>query len=152
MEYQIWEQFTEHVKRQVSDPFTFCSPSYLISVVLYFTILLANLQYPPSLVNKMATPYQKMFLEVIRSGDSNRLRSMLEERQFKVNINIFNPEGQTALHQSCVDGNLELVKLLLAWGADARLANRDGWSALHIAVYGGHRDIVRYLLTGHERK
>jgi len=97
----------------------------------------------------MATPYQKMFLEVIRSGDADRLRCMLEERQFKVNINIFNADGQTALHQSCLDGNLELVKLLVLWGADMRLANRDGWSALHIAVYGGHQDIVRYLLNVH---
>ncbi|NXR67907.1 NARPA protein, partial [Rhadina sibilatrix] len=57
------------------------------------------------------------------------------------------PEGQTALHQSVIDGNLELVKLLVKFGADIRLANRDGWSALHIAAFGGHQDIVLYLIT-----
>uniref|UniRef100_A0A8C9UEA2 Uncharacterized protein n=1 Tax=Serinus canaria TaxID=9135 RepID=A0A8C9UEA2_SERCA len=46
------------------------------------------------------------------------------------NVNSFGPEGQTALHQSVIDGNLELVKLLVKFGADIRLANRDGWSAL----------------------
>ncbi|XP_064227496.1 notch-regulated ankyrin repeat-containing protein [Aotus nancymaae] len=60
----------------------------------------------------------------------------------------FGPEGQTALHQSVIDGNLELlVKLLVKFGADIRLANRDCWSALHIAAFGGHQDIVLYLIT-----
>ncbi|KAI8518148.1 hypothetical protein Bbelb_041650 [Branchiostoma belcheri] len=56
-------------------------------------------------------------------------------QQKAVNVNVFDPEGQTALHQSVLDGNLELVKLLVKFGADVRLANRDGWSALHIAAY-----------------
>ncbi|KAF7241084.1 Notch-regulated ankyrin repeat-containing protein [Varanus komodoensis] len=56
-------------------------------------------------------------------------------------------QGQTALHQSVIDGNLELVKLLVKFGADIRLANRDGWSALHIAAFGGHQDIVLYLIA-----
>uniref|UniRef100_A0A663NDE2 NOTCH regulated ankyrin repeat protein n=1 Tax=Athene cunicularia TaxID=194338 RepID=A0A663NDE2_ATHCN len=51
------------------------------------------------------------------------------------------------LLQSVIDGNLELVKLLVKFGADIRLANRDGWSALHIAAFGGHQDIVLYLIT-----
>ena len=38
-------------------------------------------------------------------------------------------------------------KLLVKFGADIRLANRDGWSALHIAAFGGHQDIVLYLIT-----
>ncbi|XP_044295683.1 notch-regulated ankyrin repeat-containing protein [Varanus komodoensis] len=64
-----------------------------------------------------------------------------------LNVNSFGPEGQTALHQSVIDGNLELVKLLVKFGADIRLANRDGWSALHIAAFGGHQDIVLYLIA-----
>ncbi|CAI5794557.1 notch-regulated ankyrin repeat-containing protein [Podarcis lilfordi] len=63
------------------------------------------------------------------------------------NVNAFGPEGQTALHQSVSDGNLELVKLLVRFGADVRLANRDGWSALHMAAFSGHQDIVLYLVA-----
>jgi Ankyrin repeats (3 copies) len=68
-----------------------------------------------------------------------------------VNVNVYSSDGQTALHQSCRAGNLELVKLLVSHGADVRLANRDGWSALHIAVGAGHQDVARYLLRVHRR-
>nr|KAG5706636.1 hypothetical protein BaRGS_005706 [Batillaria attramentaria] len=51
---------------------------------------------------------------------------LLEAREGKINLNVFDTEGQTALHQSCQLGNLELVKLLVKFGADVRLANRDG--------------------------
>nr|XP_021533067.1 notch-regulated ankyrin repeat-containing protein [Aotus nancymaae] len=54
----------------------------------------------------------------------------------------FGPEGQTALHQSVIDGNLELVKLLVKLGADIRLA----WTRL-TSRFGGHQDIVLYLIT-----
>ncbi|GIY10022.1 notch-regulated ankyrin repeat-containing protein [Caerostris extrusa] len=69
-----------------------------------------------------------------------------------VNINYYDKEGQTALHLSCINGNLELVKLLVKFGADIRLANRDGWSALHIAAYGGHQDIAVYLIANSTRR
>ena len=96
--------------------------------------------------------YQKQFLDAVDSSDATRLRRLLEERLTTVNIDVYNPDGQTALHQSCSAGNLELVKLLVCHGADVRLANRDGWSALHIAVYGGHRHIVRYLIDAAHRR
>ena len=93
------------------------------------------------------TPYQKIFQEAVRNGDHDELQRILEERQEKVNVNLFDTEGQTALHQSCLDGNFALVKLLVKFGADVRLANRDGWSALHIAAYGGHQEIMLYLVN-----
>nr|XP_005908708.1 PREDICTED: notch-regulated ankyrin repeat-containing protein [Bos mutus] len=81
-------------------------------------------------------------------GNTQELQSLLQNMtNCEFNVNSFGPEGQTALHQSVIDGNLELVKLLVKFGADIRLANRDGWSALHIAAFGGHQDIVLYLIT-----
>ncbi|XP_041908712.1 notch-regulated ankyrin repeat-containing protein [Corvus kubaryi] len=81
-------------------------------------------------------------------GNTKELQSLLQNMtNCEFNVNSFGPEGQTALHQSVIDGNLELVKLLVKFGADIRLANRDGWSALHIAAFGGHQDIVLYLIT-----
>jgi hypothetical protein len=41
------------------------------------------------------------------------LKKILESREGKVNVNSFDNEGQTALHQSCMNGNLKLVKLLV---------------------------------------
>ncbi|CAH1272307.1 NRARP [Branchiostoma lanceolatum] len=67
--------------------------------------------------------HQQVFQEAVKNGDTGSLRRLLAEKA--VNVNVFDPEGQTALHQSVLDGNLELVKLLVKFGADVRLANRD---------------------------
>ncbi|XP_026858627.1 notch-regulated ankyrin repeat-containing protein B [Electrophorus electricus] len=91
---------------------------------------------------------QRVFQEALKKGNTKELHSLLQNMtNCEFNVNSFGPEGQTALHQSVIDGNLELVKLLVKFGADIRLANRDGWSALHIAAFGGHQDIVLYLIT-----
>ncbi|XP_066896192.1 notch-regulated ankyrin repeat-containing protein [Kogia breviceps] len=91
---------------------------------------------------------QRIFQEAVRKGNTQELQSLLQNMtNCEFNVNSFGPEGQTALHQSVIDGNLEVVKLLVKFGADIRLANRDGWSALHIAAFGGHQDIVLYLIT-----
>ncbi|KAL8613247.1 hypothetical protein ACOMHN_001571 [Nucella lapillus] len=103
----------------------------------------AEAHSPPQLLAQ----HQKVIREAVRNGDSSGLRRLLEAREGKVNLNVFDAEGQTPLHESCQLGNLELVKLLVRFGADVRLANRDGWSAVHIAAYGGHTDILLYLMT-----
>uniref|UniRef100_A0AAZ3SA00 Notch-regulated ankyrin repeat-containing protein n=1 Tax=Oncorhynchus tshawytscha TaxID=74940 RepID=A0AAZ3SA00_ONCTS len=91
---------------------------------------------------------QIVFQEAVKQGNTKELHSLLQNMtNCEFNVNSFGPEGQTALHQSVIDGNLELVKLLVKFGADIRLANREGWSALHIAAFGGHQDIVLYLIT-----
>lgn len=91
---------------------------------------------------------QRVFQEALRKGNTAELHSLLRGMtNCEFNVNSFGPEGQTALHQSVIDGNLELVKLLVKFGADVRLANRDGWSALHMAAFGGHQDIALYLIT-----
>lgn len=89
---------------------------------------------------------QVQFIEAVQHGDLSVLQHFLL-RTPVVDINGYNVDGQTALHQSCLSGNLELVKLLVQFGADVRLTNRDGWSALHIAAYYGHRDIALYLIN-----
>jgi len=95
--------------------------------------------------------HQHAFLEAVRAGDMSQLRRLLDELRATVDVNGYNVDGQTALHQSCRSGNLDLVKLLVRFGADVRLANRDGWSALHIAAWNGHRDIALYLINANTR-
>ncbi|XP_072880733.1 notch-regulated ankyrin repeat-containing protein-like [Hemitrygon akajei] len=94
----------------------------------------------------LAAAPQCMFQEAVRRGNTRELQSLLQNiTNCHFNVNSFGPEGQTALHQSVIAGNLELVKLLVKFGANVCLANRDSWSALRIAAFGGHQDIVLYL-------
>jgi ankyrin repeat protein len=95
--------------------------------------------------------YEDHLMQVVHSGDARELKRFLEQKEGKLDVNFFDKEGQTALHHSCTDGNFELVKLLLKFGADPRLANRDGWNPLHIASFSGHHDIMLYLIGGSPR-
>ncbi|KAH3799995.1 hypothetical protein DPMN_153646 [Dreissena polymorpha] len=97
--------------------------------------------------NPAGNAYQKDFLVAVRDGNKDELERILETKDGKINVNLYDTEGQTALHLSCLDGNFELVKLLVKFGADVKLANRDGWNALHIAAYSGHQDIALYLIS-----
>ncbi|XP_070176818.1 apoptosis-stimulating of p53 protein 2-like [Littorina saxatilis] len=95
---------------------------------------------------QLAAQHQQILREAVSNGDSSGLRRLLEAREGKINLNVLDTEGQSVLHESCQRGDLDLVKLLVRFGADVRLANRDGWSAVHIAAFGGHTDILLYLM------
>lgn len=97
-------------------------------------------------LRRQTLAYQRHVMDVVQSGDVSELKRFLEQREGKLDVNFFDKDGQTALHHSCISGNFELVKLLVKFGADTRLANRDGWNPLHIATFGGHQDIVLYLI------
>ena len=55
--------------------------------------------------------------------------------------------SHTALIKACEKGYLEIVKCLLAAGADKDKANSYGWTPLIRAAGGGHVEIVRLLLS-----
>ena len=54
-------------------------------------------------------------------------------------------KGITALHSAAHRGNLELVKLLVKYGADVHAATNDGQTALTFAVQDKHTAVVKYL-------
>jgi len=42
------------------------------------------------------------------------------------------------LHQACLEGSYEVVKLLVESGADVNSVDEDSWTPLHAAVSMGH--------------
>lgn len=48
-------------------------------------------------------------------------------------------------------GHLEVVKLLIDYGADVNGATQEGWSALDLAVKYGHMEIVEILKSEEKR-
>lgn len=82
-------------------------------------------------------------MDAVKRLDREKVYKILNKG---VNINTINEEGDTLLHYFIKDGKIQSVKLLVEFGADANLANRDGWPPMHVATFLGHRDIMLYLL------
>jgi len=57
------------------------------------------------------------------------------------------PNGETALHGAAMFGHLDIIKLLLRYGADATVTNRDGNTPYQLAVKYKHQSIVDYIRT-----
>lgn len=51
--------------------------------------------------------------------------------------------GMAALHEAVLTGNLEVVKLLVKYGADVHQRDEDGWTPLHMACSDSYPEIAR---------
>ncbi|XP_057372337.1 uncharacterized protein LOC130693226 [Daphnia carinata] len=87
----------------------------------------------------------EVLIEAVQREDQVQLRHLLAKSA--THVNILGQEGDSALHRSCRQGNLDTVKLLVRYGADPELANREGWSPLHLAAHSGYHDVALYLLS-----
>ena len=94
--------------------------------------------------------YRKFF-NASMSGDMQAMQEALTSGEINVNAcpKWEDWEGETALHRAAEYGHLEIVQLLISYGAD--VDRRDvspvgPKTALHIAAHNGHVAIVQELL------
>ena len=80
-------------------------------------------------------------------NQSNEQSNNLFNKNPLINLNFVDRDGQTPLHRSCQNGNLNIVKLLVQNGSSQNIKNKDGWFPIHIATYFGHFDIVMFLIN-----
>jgi ankyrin repeat protein len=59
-------------------------------------------------------------------------------------VNVLNRDGENALMYAALYGELDLVKRLVARGAEV---NKTGWTPLHYAASNGRLSVVEYLLS-----
>ena len=68
--------------------------------------------------------------------------------KFGLDANIQTTEmKRTALMEAAQANKVEIVELLIGWGADPNLADSDGNTALHFAVDYSHYEVVKILLA-----
>ena len=83
-------------------------------------------------------------ITAVVAGDLTSVKSLLEQG---VEKNTVTNWGRTALWYAAWDGNLEIMHLLLDYGADKEKTNKKpGKTPLYIASYKGHLPIVQLLL------
>jgi ankyrin repeat protein len=81
-------------------------------------------------------------------GELTKVRKLL----ISTKLNVDAPgedrqEGYTALMASSYFGHLDIVKILLKYGAKINRKNYDGYTALSLASSRGNLDIVKYLVS-----
>jgi len=87
-------------------------------------------------------PRQLIF--AIRNRDFTRVRYVLET--CPVDVNGCDTKGVTALHEASLDGQYEIVELLLRHHAHVNQTDADGLTCLDYAVFGGHFECARQLI------
>lgn len=81
--------------------------------------------------------------EAVEAADAEAVLARLEAGE---DINQMGPGGVTPLIEAARNGNLELVEVLLAAGAEPMLKDGEQESALLKAAANGHRDVCALLL------
>ena len=76
-------------------------------------------------------------------GDIKTVKQLLEKG---ANINAWNKNGQTALHEASRNEHADIVKLLIDKGMDVNIEGDCNETALHEASRNGHTDTVQLLI------
>ena len=99
---------------------------------------LLNRGFDPNTVNLKAEP---ALLNALNVGALTSAEVLL--RHPKIDVNVRNAHGETALMLACLKGHVALAKLLISKQADV---NQPGWTPLHYAATGGHVELIQILL------
>lgn len=101
---------------------------------------LAKKRSPPKIKFSDAT----LFLAACATNDYDECKKLIDSGA--VDINVANIDGLTALHQACIDDDIEMVSFLISKGADIDACDNEGWTPLHATASCGHVSIVEALL------
>ncbi|XP_034482605.1 protein phosphatase 1 regulatory subunit 16A isoform X2 [Drosophila innubila] len=84
-----------------------------------------------------------VLLEAASRNDMPEVAALL---QHGITPDAANEDGLTALHQCCIDNNVDMLRLLLDYGANVDSQDSDKWTPLHAAATCGHLELVRILI------
>lgn len=57
---------------------------------------------------------------------------------------------RTPLHEATLSNKIELVELLVSWGADPNICDQDRNTPMHFAVDYGYLEVVKILIASSE--
>lgn len=84
-------------------------------------------------------------LHLVQTNNVAALENLLTDNPH-LDLNRRYSSGWTLLHSARSEGRTEIVRLLLAHGADANAQDVDGWAPLLIVCQRNHADLARLLL------
>ncbi|KAM7539072.1 hypothetical protein Aperf_G00000055682 [Anoplocephala perfoliata] len=84
-----------------------------------------------------------VFLEAASRGDLDEVKKLIKAG---IDTNVTNEDGLTALHQCCIDNNLDMCTLLLENGANVNAKDNEQWTPLHAAATCGNKELCELLI------
>ncbi|KAH9281709.1 Protein phosphatase 1 regulatory inhibitor subunit 16B [Echinococcus granulosus] len=85
-----------------------------------------------------------MFLEAASRGDIEEVKKLIHKG---INPDVTNEDGLTALHQCCIDNNVEMCNLLLENNANVNAKDNELWTPLHAAATCGNKELCGILIN-----
>src|ERR1041384_5118122 len=106
---------------------------FLLAAASLFTVGVAN------------TTIDSRVADAVMRGDTAAVRSLVALR---VDVNVAQGDGMTALHWAASKGDVTTLRLLLGAGAKVEATTRNGsYTPIHLAARNGNAAIVRALIT-----
>ncbi|XP_021954989.1 protein phosphatase 1 regulatory subunit 12A isoform X3 [Folsomia candida] len=84
-----------------------------------------------------------IFQAACAANDKLQVAKMIKDGY---DINAVDEDGITALHQACIEDNLEMVEFLLKHGSDVNISDNEGWTPLHAVATCCYVSIAKVLL------
>eukprot|EP00210_Caulerpa_lentillifera_P009126 g8700.t1 len=78
------------------------------------------------------------------NGSKLCLKHLLEAHL--IDVDMKNSQGTTALHVAAMKGNIEIMQILINYGADISATTKEGDNVLHLALIEGKGEVVKFLL------
>ena len=85
----------------------------------------------------------KLLLKACQNGQKGVVMAFLKKDN--INVNAVDENGLSPLHYACQKGYRDIVKLLIASGADVTLISNVSITPLHTAVLSGNKEIIQLL-------
>ncbi|KAK9450787.1 uncharacterized protein V1518DRAFT_425549 [Limtongia smithiae] len=106
------------------------------------------LRDPTTVRDEKSQILQHMLISAASSGDTGRVSRILEQSDARSYVDVNKPDedGTTALILAACFGHPEIVRDLVASGANVDQQDKFKWSPLMWATNNNHTDIVRFLL------
>ena len=97
--------------------------------------------------NDGMTPFLQATLGVSSGKVSIELCDLLRKKGANINaaLSMQSAKGWTALHYAAVNGDVELVKYLVKYGANVNKSTGEGSTPLFLARLGNHEEVVQIL-------
>jgi len=110
-------------------------------------ILVANGAKVNEAANDGMTPFLEASLGVSSGKVTIEMLDLLRKKGANINAALQRKSamGWTALHYAAINGDVELVKYLIKYGANVNKATGDGSTPLYLAELGKHEEIIKLL-------